>query len=220
MLTSKHSNSFHLPTSAYDVVALAASLGGLKAIGQILEALPSDFPAAITVVQHIHPWYPSHMAEILSRRTPLTVKQAESGERLQAGTVYIAPPNKHLLVNPDRTLSLSDSERINFVRPAADVLFESVASSFKERAIAVMLTGKGCDGARGAKAISKMGGMVLAQNEATCTSFDMPSFAIDNRSVDLILPLERIAFALTTLVMMAEATANPTNTTQTGSFIV
>lgn len=205
MLATETQQPIYLPNAAYGIVALAASLGGLKAIGQILEALPSDFPAAIAVVQHLSPQYPSHLADIFSRRTSLKVKQAESGERLQAGTVYIAPPNNHLLVNPDSTLSLSASDKVNFVRPSADVLFESVANSFKERAIAVILTGTGCDGTRGAKAISKMGGMVLAQNEATCTSFSMPSFAIDNRSVDLILPLELIAFALTTLVMPAEA---------------
>ncbi len=161
MVTNKqeHSTLSHFPnaalnsapTSSYNVVALVASLGGLKAISQILSALPPDFPAAITVVQHLHPWYPSLMADILSRRTPLTVLQASAGNQLRSGTVYIAPPNQHLLVNPDGTLSLSQSERVNFVRPCADVLFESVATSFKERAIAVVLTGRGCDGARGCR---------------------------------------------------------------------
>jgi two-component system chemotaxis response regulator CheB len=198
-----------LPNAAYDVVALAASLGGLKVISQILSALPPDFPAAITVVQHLHPLYPSLMADILSRRTPLTVKQASAGDQLRSGTVYIAPPNHHLLVNPDGILFLSQSERVNFVRPCADLLFESVATTFKERAIAVVLTGRGCDGARGVQAIRKMGGMVLAQDEATCASFSMPSFAIDTGSVDLILPLNQIAFALETLVMSAEASIPP-----------
>lgn len=200
----EHSTLSHLPNAAYYVVALAASLGGLKAISQILSALPPDFPAAITVVQHLHPHNPSHMVDILSCRTPLTVKQVSAGKQLRSGTVYIAPPNHHLLVNPNSTLSLSQSERVNFVRPSADLLFESVAISFKERAIAVVLTGRGCDGARGVQAIRKMGGMVLCQDEATCASFSMPSFAIDTGSVDLILPLNQIAFALETLVMSAE----------------
>lgn len=200
----EHSTRLHLPNAAYDVVALAASLGGLKAISQILEALPPDFPAAITVVQHLHPLYPSLMPDLLSRRTPLKVKQAESGNRLRPGTVYIAPPNRHLLVNPDGILFLSQSEKVNFVRPSADLLFESVATSFKERAIAVVLTGRGCDGASGVQAIRQMGGMAIAQDEATCECFSMPSFAIDTGSIDLILPLNKIAFALETLVMSAE----------------
>jgi two-component system chemotaxis response regulator CheB len=188
----------------YDIVALAASLGGLKALVEILSGLPPDFPAAITVVQHLAPRFPSMMSEILSRRTSLLVKQAESGDELRSGTVYIAPPNHHLLVNPNGILSLSQSERVNFVRPSADVLFKSVASSFKQRAIAVILTGRGNDGARGAQAITKEGGMVLTQDEATCESFSMPGFAIDIGSVDLTLPLNQIAFALMTLVMVGE----------------
>lgn len=145
------------------------------------------------------------MANILSRCTTLTLKQAELGEQLRPGTVYIAPPNKHLLVNWDGTLSFSNLEKVNFVRPCADLLFESVATSFKERAIGVVLTGRGCDGARGVQALRKIGGMVLAQSEATCKCFSMPSFAIDTGCVDLILPLNQIAFALETLVMGAEA---------------
>lgn len=200
----EHNTLSHCPKAAYDVVGLAASLGGLAAISQILEALPSNFPAAIIVVQHLHPYYPSLLTDILRHRTPLTVLQA-SRQQLRPGTVYIAPPNKHLLVNPNGTLSLSSSEKVNFVRPSADLLFQSMAASFRESALAVVLTGRGCDGAMGAKEIRKMGGMVLAQNEATCKSFSMPSFAIDTGSVDLILPLDQIAFALMTLVTSPQA---------------
>ena len=207
MLTNnqEHSTLSHLRQTAFDVVAMAASSGGLRALSQILSALPSDFPAAITVVQHLHSQYPSLMADILSRCTTLTVKQASSGDQLRPRTVYIAPPNKHLLVNPDGTLFLSNSEKVNFVRPSADVLFESVAASFKERALAVVLTGRGCDGARGVQAIKKMGGTVLAQDQATSKFFGMPNAAIDTGSVDLIRPLNQIAFALETLVMTAQA---------------
>ncbi|WP_407891421.1 chemotaxis protein CheB [Scytonema sp. NUACC26] len=204
----EHSALFRLSKTTYDIVALAASLGGLKIISQILSALPSDFPAAITVVQHLHPWSPSVMTEILSRRTSLAVKQASSRDQLRSGTVYIAPPNQHLLVKPDGILSLSMAERVNFVRPSADLLFSSVAVSFKERAIAVVLTGKGCDGARGVQAIRKMGGVVIAQNESTCECSSMPSFAIDTGCVDLVLPPNKIAFALETLVMTPETDAS------------
>ncbi|HET7394126.1 MAG TPA: chemotaxis protein CheB, partial [Candidatus Binatia bacterium] len=147
----------------FNIIALAASAGGLHALQEVLTMLPRGFPASLVVVQHLDPHHRSLMAEILGRRTGLQVKQAEEGDRLQPGTTYIAPPNRHLLVNPDGTLSLSQSELVHFVRPSADLLFESVAASFKERAIAVVLSGSGSDGSMGVKAIKKMGGIVIAQ---------------------------------------------------------
>src|SRR5215470_17237752 len=141
--------------SGFDVVALAASAGGLNALTHALAALPANFPAALIVVQHLDPRHRSLMADILSRRTALPVKQAEEGDSLVAGRGYIAPPNRHLLVNPDYTLSLTQTQLVHFVRPSADLLFESTAASFKERAIAVVLSGSGQDGAMGVKAIKK-----------------------------------------------------------------
>ncbi len=130
-----------LPKAAFDIVALAASAGGLSALSRVLGALPAGFPAIMVVVQHLDPRHRSLMADILNRRTPLQVKQAEDGDHLKPATIYIAPPNRHLLVNKNKTLSLSQSELVHFVRPSADLLFESVAASFQERAIAVVLTG-------------------------------------------------------------------------------
>jgi two-component system chemotaxis response regulator CheB len=142
-------------TAAFDIVALAASAGGLKALSEVLAGLPAEFPAAVVVVQHLDPRYRSRMADILSRRTALCVREAKEGDALSGSQVYIAPPNRHLLVNPDATLSLSQSELVHFVRPSADLLFESVAASFKHRAIAVVLSGTGSDGSMGVKAIKK-----------------------------------------------------------------
>src|SRR5512136_181272 len=167
-----------LSGSTFDVVALAASAGGLTAISRILSALPPDFPAAIVIVQHLDPRHRSLMASILSRRTSLQVKQAEEGDSLSPATVYIAPPNRHLLVNPDGTLSLSQSELVHFVRPSADLLFESVAASYQHCAIAVVLTGTGSDGAMGVRAIKKMGGTVICQDEESAEFFGMPGAAI------------------------------------------
>jgi two-component system chemotaxis response regulator CheB len=192
------------PQAAFDVIALAASAGGLAALSHILAALPADFPAAMVIVQHLDPRHRSLMADILSRRTRLQVKQAEEGDRLYPATVYIAPPNRHLLVNPDGSLSLTQSELVHFVRPSADLLFESVAASYKDRAIAVVLTGTGSDGAMGVRAIKKMGGTVIAQDEQTSEFFGMPSAAIQSGSVDFILPLDEIAAALVTLVVRGD----------------
>jgi len=119
---------------------------------------------------------------------------------LQPGIVYIAPPNRHLLVNPDGTLFLTETKLVHFVRPSADPLFESVAASFKHRAIAVVLTGTGSDGAMGLRAIQQMGGTIIAQDEATSEFFGMPGAAINTGHVDFILPLHEIPCTLISLV--------------------
>ena len=190
--------------AAFDVVALAASAGGLTALSSVLADLPAGFPAGILVVQHLDPRHRSLMADILSRRTHLEVKQAEDGDRLAGGRVYIAPPNRHLLLNGDGSLSLTQTELVHFVRPSADLLFESVAASYKDRSIAVVLSGSGSDGSMGVKAIKKMGGTVLAQDKMTSEFFGMPGAAIDSGNVDFVLPLEEIAPALVTLVMKGQ----------------
>ena len=192
------------PTTAetidFKVVALCASAGGLKAISQILSALPANLQCAITVVQHLSPQHSSQLAEILSRRTTLAVKEAEAGDVLRPGKVYIAPPDHHLLVNSDGTLSLSHTELVHFVRPSADLLLESMAASLKQQAIAVVLTGSGVDGAMGVRAIKQMGGSVVVQNQATSEVFGMPGAAIATGSADRIVSLDEIATTLVELV--------------------
>ena len=191
--------------SGFEIVALAASAGGLKALTDVLAALPREFPAALVVVQHLDPRHRSLMAEILGKRTSLLVKQAREGDALEPGVAFIAPPNRHLLVNPDRTVSLSQSELVHFVRPSADLLFESTAASYRERAIAVVLSGSGRDGAMGVKAIKKMGGTVIVQDEKTSEFFGMPGAAQQTGLADFILPLAEIAPALRTLLEGAAA---------------
>lgn len=191
--------------SSFDVVAIAASAGGLNAINGVLANLPAVFPASIVVVQHLDPRHRSLMAEILARNTALRVKQAEEGETMQPGTVYIAPPDQHLLVNSDGTLALSQSELVHFVRPSADLLFESVAASHKERAIAVVLSGTGSDGSMGVQAIKKMGGTVICQDVDSAEFSGMPLAAMQSKCVDFSLPLDEIAAALVTLVMKGES---------------
>ena len=184
----------------FEIVALAASAGGLKALTDVLADLPADFPAALVVVQHLDPRHRSLMAELLGRRTALVVKEAREGDRLEPGHAYIAPPNRHLLVNPDSTLTLTQTELVHFVRPSADLLFESTAASYRDRAIAVVLSGSGHDGAMGVKAIKKMGGTVIVQDEKTSEFFGMPEAAQQTGLCDFVLPLGDIAPALQTLV--------------------
>jgi len=182
--------------SPFEVVALAASAGGLNALTHVLAALPREFPAALVVVQHVDPRHRSLMAEILARRTRIAVNEAHEGDALRAGSAYIAPSNRHLLVNPDRTLSLTQTELVHFVRPSADLLFESTAASFKERAIAVVLSGSGFDGAMGVKAIKKMGGTVIVQDARHAEFSGMPEAAQATGLADFVLELDEIAPAL------------------------
>jgi two-component system chemotaxis response regulator CheB len=184
----------------FDIVAMVSSAGGLTAVRHILEHLPGGFLASIVIVQHLDPRHRSLMAEILSRHTVLAVKEAEEGDRLLPGHVTLAPPNRHLLVNPDRSVSLSQSELVHFLRPSGDLLFESVAASYKDRAIAVVLTGTGADGSMGLRGIKKMGGTVLVQHPEDAEFSGMPEAAIATQLVDFVLPLTDIAGALVTLV--------------------
>jgi len=186
--------------TSFDIVALAASAGGLNALTQVLQALPADFAAGIVVVQHLDPRHRSLMAEILGRRITLKVKEAAQGDRVAAGTVMIAPPNNHLLVNQEGLLTLTQTELVHFLRPSADLLFESTAAAYRERAIAVVLSGSGHDGAMGVKAIKKMGGTVIAQDQESSEFGGMPAAAQQTGLVDFVLPLNEIARALQTLV--------------------
>ena len=186
--------------TSFDIVALAASAGGLNALTQVLQALPADFAAGIVVVQHLDPRHRSLMAEILGRRTGLKVKEAAQGDRVAAGTVMLAPPNNHLLVNQDGSLTLTQTELVHFLRPSADLLFESTAAAYRERAIAVVLSGSGHDGAMGVKAIKKMGGTVIVQDQESSEFGGMPQAAQQTGMVDFVLPLHEIAPALQTLV--------------------
>lgn len=181
------------------VVALAASAGGLKALGYVLTHLPQDFGAAILIVQHLDPRRPSHLAAILERRSHFRVKEAEDQDRLSCGIAFVAPPDAHLVVDPDGVLSLSHLPPVHHVRPSADQLFRSIAQSFGSRAVAVVLTGMGFDGASAAQVVRHSGGTVIVQDESTSEFFGMPRAAIAAGDVDRILPLKDIPAALTAL---------------------
>ena len=185
----------------YDLVAIVASVGGLKAMETILEALPEDFPIPIALVQHRSTDEPNRLARVLSRHSKLTVKLADQGDELQPGTVYLALPDLHLVVNDNRTLSLVDGHKIRHVLSSGNPLFESAAAKLGARAVGIVLTGYDADGTDGVQAIHEAGGVVLAQDEATSKAFGMPRSAIATGAVDAVLPIEAIGPAL---VMLAE----------------
>lgn len=184
----------------FTIVAMAASAGGVEALTEVLSALPSDFPVPIVVVQHLDPHHRSLLPEILRRRCHLRIKQAEEGDDLDPGTAYIAPPDQHLLVKRDGTLSLSRTELVRFVRPSVDLLFESIAASHQERAIAVVLTGTGSDGAMGVGAVKTMGGLIIVQDPEEAYFPGMPKAALETGAVDEVLDLQKIGSRLVELV--------------------
>jgi two-component system, chemotaxis family, protein-glutamate methylesterase/glutaminase len=192
------------PDTNFDVVAFASSAGGLNALMATLTGLPGDFPAAVVVVQHLDPHHPSVLAALLDRKTALSTKQAEPDDTLQPGLVLIAPPDHHLLVNADGTVSLTQTELVHYLRPSADLLFESVAAGFKSRAIGVVLSGTGADGSMGVRAIKTTGGTLIAQDEASSEFFGMPGAAARTGLIDHVLPLVEITPMLVKLVTKDE----------------
>jgi two-component system chemotaxis response regulator CheB len=191
------------PTSpAFPVIAMAASVGGLKALSVILGNLPPNFPAAIAIVMHLAPDHKSLLAEILNSRSHLVVAEAHDGDQLCPSRVFIAPPNHHLLVAKDGRLKLSSAqaEKIHFARPSAEPLFATVAAVYRQSAIAVVLTGGDGDGSFGVQIIKDKGGMVIAQDRPTSENFSMPETSINTGDVDYILPLDEIAPTLIALV--------------------
>jgi len=185
---------------AYDLVVVAASAGGIAALSEVIGALPEDFPAAVVVVQHLDPRHRSLIDDILSRRTKLAVRQVSSGDHVEPGTVFVAPPDHHVLVSADGSFTLSKAELVHFVRPSADLLFESAAGSYGDRVIGVVLTGTGSDGSMGVEAVKKAGGTVIVQDQESSQFFGMPEAAIKTGAADFVLSLDEIGQALVTLV--------------------
>ncbi|MFD6072984.1 MULTISPECIES: chemotaxis protein CheB [Amycolatopsis] len=184
----------------YEIVAIGSSAGGVKALLAVLGALPADFPLPLVIVQHLDPRHDTILADILDRQSKLRIKLAEAGERLEPGVVHVAPPDRHLLVEPGGTLSLSTVDKVKFVRPSADLLFESVAAVYGPAALACVLTGTGTDGAVGAGMVKARGGTVLSEDPETAEFKGMPQAVLKSVSVDLVLPLDEIAAALVGLV--------------------
>jgi two-component system chemotaxis response regulator CheB len=184
----------------YAVVGIASSAGGPKALIEVLSRLPDDFGAACVVIQHLAPNYPSHLAQILRPYVHLPICPAQEGTVLEAGKIYCALPGRHLSITTGFITALSDSDRVHFVRPSADFFLQALAQVVQSRAIGVVLTGTGLDGADGVRAIREAGGKTIAQDEATSEFFGMPGAAIRTGCIDFVLPLSQIASRIVALV--------------------
>jgi two-component system chemotaxis response regulator CheB len=193
------------PNAAFDLVPLAASAGGVPALRALVSRLPPDFPAPLALVLHLSPAYPSRLPELLRSWGRLDAAFAAEGDRPRAGTVHVAPPDRHLIVRPDGRLGLLDTAKVHHTRPAADPLFTTAAARFGPRTLAVVLTGLGRDGTAGALAVRAAGGVVLAQEPSTAYAAGMPAAVIASGAADLVLSPEGLGSALVALVMVPGA---------------
>ena len=198
------------PRGRVDVIAIGSSTGGPDALARVLTALPTDLAVPVVVTQHMPPVFTRMFAERLDRSTPLHVVEAADGMELTPGTVYIAPGDRHLLLQRRGTATvtqLSGAPPENSCRPAVDVLFRSVATVYGPAVCAAVLTGMGQDGRGGAKVLRDVGAEVLAQDEATSVVWGMPGAVVAAGLAAEVLPLDKIASALVSRVRTGRSAA-------------
>ncbi|NRD74459.1 chemotaxis protein CheB [Shewanella sp. VB17] len=180
----------------YEAIVVGVSAGGLHALTQILPCLPPDYPIAVLIVQHRYRGSDHFLDEYLNQLSAVTVKEAEPGEPILPAHVYIAPAGYHLLVERDKTLSLSIDPPVNFSIPSIDVLFQSAATCYKNTLIGLILTGANSDGSQGLKMIKEYGGYGIVQDPHTAEVDVMPRAAIDLVEVDKIIALDELGHFL------------------------
>jgi two-component system chemotaxis response regulator CheB len=189
-------NNPRIGKTPIEILAIGTSTGGPNALAEVIPRLPEDFPVPVVIVQHMPPLFTRLLAERLHSRSRIPVREAEAGRTLEAGQVWIAPGNHHMTVvrsGVQSKLQLNQDPPENSCRPAVDVLFRSVARSFGPKVLAVVMTGMGSDGARGAAHIREAGGEVFVQDEATSVVWGMPGAAVSAGVVDKICPLTEIS---------------------------
>lgn len=189
---------------AFEIVVVGASTGGLKALQILLSGLPAEFSLPMVIVQHRGKDLETGLCEFLARSSRLPIGEPEDKETVVPGRAYLAPRDYHLLIE-NRSFALSTDAPVSFARPSIDVLFESAADEYQNRAIGVILTGANHDGARGLAAIKAQGGLTLVEDPNTAACREMPDAAINLTKVDGILPLQELAARLQKLSNIAQA---------------
>lgn len=183
---------------SFKIVVIGTSLGGLSALQTVVGNLPADFPIPVAIVQHRHRDSDDTLRAMMQEFVSLRVREVEDKDEMLPGTVYLAPADYHLLVEPGY-FALSTDEPVSYARPSIDVLFESAADVYGEQVIGVILTGANQDGMQGLKKIKARGGKTIVQEPSTAASSIMPAAAISAVAVDWILSLCEIAPLLVNL---------------------
>lgn len=176
-----------------EAIVIGSSAGGLHALKQLFLGLRPDFKIPIIITQHLSPHSENYMAQFLDKLVSLNVKEADERERIKHGYAYVAPPNFHLLIEHDRTFSLTVDEKVNYARPAIDVLFETAADTYQEHLAGVILTGANYDGAKGIIKIKECGGTTIAQDPISAEAPAMPTAAIATGKIDFVFNISEIA---------------------------
>ena len=179
-------------TRHVEAVVIGASAGGFEAILAVLEGQPRAYPMPLVAVLHLPENHESRLAELFGYRLDLQVREARDKESLAPGVLYFAPPGYHLLVEADRSFSLSCEERVNFARPSIDVLFETAADAYGKSLAGILLTGANYDGAAGLAGMKLAGALTIVQDPASAEVPTMPEAAIRRTAPGLILPLAEI----------------------------
>jgi len=176
----------------YEAIVIGVSAGGMNALKFIFSVLPSGFSIPIIIVQHVSARSDNEWIKLLNDKSNLTIREADEKEKIETGNVYIAPANYHLMIENDKTFSLTIDEYVNFARPSIDVLFESAAEAYKDKLIGIVLTGSNSDGTNGIMRIMECGGLAIIQDPKTAESSTMPASAIAAIQPDYILSLKKI----------------------------
>lgn len=174
-------------------IVLGASAGAINALNQVLPGVPADARIPVVVVVHLPANRPSLLPELFTSRCAARVAEPEDKQAMTAGTIWFAPSNYHLLIENDKSFSLSVDAPVNFSRPSIDVLFETAADALGSELCAVVLTGANEDGAQGARAIRHRGGLVIAQDPLTAEAREMPSATISLATPQIVATLPEIA---------------------------
>lgn len=193
-----------IPRRNYDLLLIGSSTGGPSALQAILRGLQEDFPIPILITQHIDKLFDSQLVKWLDDTTAFSVTLAKNGERPEKGHVYVAPSDRHLVISKVAGacfMELDASPPLHFLRPSVDKMFSSAATALGDKALAIVLTGMGRDGADGAVEIRKAGGSVLAQDEESCIVFGMPKAVIEAGAAQAVLPLDKIGPAVQAAVI-------------------
>lgn len=185
----------------YRAIVIGVSAGGFKALSVVLPQLRRQLPLPVFIVQHFSPVSDTYLVEHLRQCCAIPVKLAEDKEPAEAGVVYLAPPDYHLLIEADYSLALSLEDRVNYSRPSIDVLFASAAEVYLDGLIGVIMTGANDDGAEGLARVRECGGLTVVQAPETAEVDIMPRAALGAVPVDHIVPLERLGRFLNELVM-------------------
>lgn len=176
----------------YDAVIIGTSAGGFKTLETLVSCIEVGLKVPIIIVQHISPSAENYIVNYLSERTDLNIKEVDEKEKVVGGTIYFAPPNYHILLERDKTISLSVEKRVSYSRPSIDVVLETAAETYLHRLLGVILTGANSDGTKGCEVVKHWGGTIFVQDPKEAEFDEMPLSVIKTGKYDMIITIQKL----------------------------